>query len=302
MFKNATIHRLGAAWAPDLCATNEALAAATFTPCGPTQHISAGFVPPRNSNGLGDLVEAIDGQWMLKVKIETRTVPAQTLKKRVAELAATIEQQTGRKPGAKVRKELKEQALLELLPQAFTKEVEVFAWIDPAARLLVLDTASATRADAIVTMLVRTIEGLEVSYVHTEMSPSAAMTHWLGTGEAPQGFTVDRECELVAQDELRSVVRYGKHPLDVDNVREHIKSGKVATKVALTWRDRVSFVLTEAMQLRKVQFLDVVFEGKSQDDDQFDADVAILTGELGEMMPDLLEALGGVMVQEGGAA
>ena len=62
--------------------------------------------------------------------------------------------------------------------------------------------------------------------------------------------------------------------------------------------ERVSFVLTEALQLKKVAFLDVVFEGSpaspgDRKDDGFDADVAIATGELVQLIPDLLEALGG---------
>jgi recombination associated protein RdgC len=131
------------------------------------------------------------------------------------------------------------------------------------------------------------------------------MTSWLHDGdkldtEDRQGFDLDRDCELKSTDELRSVVRYGKHPLDVDNVREHIKAGKVATKLALTWRGRVSFVLNESMQLRMLSFLDVVFEaGAARIDDKaeaFEADVAIFTGEMTKLIPDLVEALGGEAV------
>ena len=70
----------------------------------------------------------------------------------------------------------------------------------------------------------------------------------------------------------------------------------MATKLALTWRGRVSFVLTEALQLRKLSFLDVVFEGSENDADALDADVAIMTGELTNMLPELVDALGGELV------
>ena len=76
--------------------------------------------------------------------------------------------------------------------------------------------------------------------------------------------------------------------------------GKVPTRLAMTWSDRVSFVLTEAMQLKKIAFLESVFEGSASPadgkDDNYDADVAIATGELSQLIPDLLEALGGEMV------
>ena len=57
----------------------------------------------------------------------------------------------------------------------------------------------------------------------------------------------------------------------------------------------MSFVLTDTMQVKKVQFLDVVFEGNKPEDSGFDADAAIATGELKQLIPDLLEALGGEM-------
>ncbi|WP_295545263.1 recombination-associated protein RdgC, partial [uncultured Pseudacidovorax sp.] len=56
---------------------------------------------------------------------------------------------------------------------------------------------------------------------------------------------------------------------------------------------------TEGMQLRKLQFLEGVFDGAGSDaqakDEGFDTDAAIVTGELGQLLPALLEALGGEM-------
>lgn len=56
---------------------------------------------------------------------------------------------------------------------------------------------------------------------------------------------------------------------------------------------RLSFVLTEGMQLKKVELLGVVMEGQNQADAGFDADVAIATGELTKLIPGLIEALDG---------
>ena len=119
------------------------------------------------------------------------------------------------------------------------------------------------------------------------------MAAWLGSGEAPAGFSIDRDCELKSADEMKSVVRYARHPLDNPQVREHIEGGKVPTRLALTWNERVSFVLTDSLQLKKLDFLDGVFEGQTAQDDGFDADAAITTGELRRLIPDLVDALGG---------
>lgn len=300
MFKNLIVYRIGAEWRPDLTALAQSVDKMRFVPCAATQQKSAGWVEPRGE-AHGPLVEQVGGQWMLKLMAEQRVVPGSVVKRRTEEIAEQIEQQTGRKPGKKQTKELKEQALLELLPMAFTKLSSTWVWIAPKERLLVLDCGSQSRADEVVTLLVKALEGLPLSLIQTEMSPAVAMTHWLGTGEPPYQFSVDRECELKSPDEMKSVVRYARHPLDTDEVKQHIAVGKVPTRVALTWRDRVSFMLTESLQLKKLAFLDVVFEGaaaqsagsKADKAEAFEADVAISTGELVGLIPDLLEALGG---------
>ncbi len=89
-------------------------------------------------------------------------------------------------------------------------------------------------------------------------------------------------------------MRYARNPLDIEEVQSHIDAGKLPTKLALTWDDRVSFVLTEGLQIKKVSFLDTVFEGTKSDDSGFDADVAIATGELRKLLPNLFDALGGL--------
>jgi recombination associated protein RdgC len=140
---------------------------------------------------------------------------------------------------------------------------------------------------------------LDLEVVQTQESPAVSMSHWLATREAPWRFTVDRDCELKAPDEQKATVRYSRHTLEIDEVAQHITAGKVPTQLALTWNDRVSFVLTEAGQVRKLKLLDVVLEGvdkPGKGEDGFDADAAILTGELSALIPDLLEALGGELV------
>ena len=257
------------------------------------------WIEPRGEKH-GPLVEAIGGQWVLRLMTEQRVVPGSVVKRRTDEIADQIEEQTGRRPGKKQTKELKEQALLELLPMAFTKVGTSWVWIAPKQRLLVLDCGSQAKADEIVTLLVQAMDGLAVSLIQTEMSPAVAMSHWLGTGEPPYQFSVDRECALKSPDEMKSVVRYSRHPLDTDEVKQHIQAGKVPTHLALTWRDRASFVLTDSGKLKKLSFLDVVFEGPSSPahgkvdkSEAFEADCAIFTGEMVQLIPDLLEALGG---------
>jgi recombination associated protein RdgC len=293
LFKNLIVYRIAAGWSVGAQEMQERLDKARFVECGATQPLSIGWVEPRGV-AHGPLAEVVAGQLLLKLATEQKVLPGNVVKRRVDEMAAKIEKATGRKPGKKQKKELKEEAVLELLPQAFTKQGAIDVWIDPQHMLMLVAAGSPARADEVVSLLVKSFDGLSVTQINTVESAAVAMTRWLSSGEPPRAFTVDRECELKSADEMKSIVRYARHPLDTDEVRRYVDEGKLPTKLALTWQGRVSFMLTDTMQIKKITFLDGVFEGsKPGKDEAFDADAAIATGELRQMIPDLIEALGG---------
>lgn len=299
MFKNALIYRINSEWEQsDAESVNARLDGMRFVACAPTAQSSAGFVEPRGEEH-GLLLESVGGQWIARILVEKKSVPADVIKRRVKELADKIEADTGRRPKGKKAKELKEEALLELLPRAFPKRTSVSVWIDPAARLLLVDASSHSTADAVVTLLVEALGGgISLALLQTQMSPAAAMTQWLKDREGgPSGFSVDRECELKCPDGEQSTVRYSRHTLDLEEVVTHLEQGKLPTKLAMTWGSRVSFVLTDKLTLKSIKLLDVALadqpEGSAGD---FDASVAIFTGEMKQLVPELTEALEGELV------
>lgn len=293
MFSNLIIYKIaGAPWraaADDIAAE---LAMCEFVDCGPTQERSAGWVSPRGELN-GALVEVVAGQYILRLQIETKSVPPVVVKRKAQARADEIEQTTGRKPGKKEMRDLREEALRALLPAAFPKRSSTMVWIDPHAGLLLIDATTARRADEIISLLVKTLEGFVVKELHTATSAAAAMCSWLATQDLPTGFSIDRKCELKATDTSKAVIRYANHALDIDEIRQHIDEGKLPTLLAMTWDERVSFLLTERMQLRKLTFADSVFETVGEKEDRFDADVAIATGEIRRLLPDLIAALDG---------
>lgn len=287
------VYKLGVAWTATPEQIEQALDDQRFEECGATQERSAGWVPPRGEEH-GALVEAVGGQYLLKLMVESKAVPASVVKRKAEERAQQIEATTGRKPGKKEIRDLREEAKQALLPVAFSKRGATLVWIDPQARRLIVDAGSQNRADEIIGLLVKLLDGFAVQELHTATSATAAMSEWLSSQEPPAGFSIDRECELKATDASKSVVRYAHHALDIEEIRQHIAEGKLPTKLAMTWDERVSFVLTESGQLRKLQFLDGVFEKTSREkEDGFDADAAIATGEISRLLPELLQALGG---------
>ncbi len=301
MFKNLTIFRFTGM--PEFSVFESDLAAAKFIECSPNQGKSYGFVPARG-NEHGAYAESIGGQWIAKFAIETRTVPADQVKKLVDERAKAIEESTGRKPGKKERREIEEDAHAELMPKAFPKRKDFHIWIDQKAGLLMMDTPSSARADDVIVALVGACDGLVISHVQTVTSPFVAMSEWLrNTDSVPENFALGRDCKLIASDETKRAVTYKNYHLDIDQVRQHITTGSLPDFVSMIHDDTVSFVLRDTLQLSKIKILDIAFDGvKDEDASGFDTDVAITTGELSKLIPRLINAMGGYLeVTEGGA-
>lgn len=304
MIKNATIYRMRSPNGCTLSVENmeEALQAMVYVPCSASQSQAIGWVEPRGE-AHGALVELVAGQRILKLMIESKTVPATQIKKAAQEAADQIEAEVGRRPGKKEMKELRENVLQTLLPHAFPRLASVWVWMDLATDALVIGAVNQRQLDEAVTLLVRTFDQLSLQLLQTKVTPQAAMTQWLSTTEPendwPEGFSVERECELRSADEEKSLVRFSRHHLNNDQVRKHVAEGKLPTRLALSWEGRVGFVLDEGMHLRKIAFLEGVFDGRADKDDVsgFDADVALTTGELSKLIPALVGALGGELVQ-----
>lgn len=297
MFSNLTVYRIAPNWEPSLETMEAALDAARFAPCSASQDKSVGWAEPRGEEH-GPLVESVAGQRILKLVIETKAVPGSVVKEKAQEAADHIEATTGRKPGKKETKELREDALQALLPQAFPRRGSVWVWFDMKNGLLVTDAGSQSKNDEVVTALVRVFDGLAVTLLQTAMTPQTAMTQWLATTDPqndwPEGFNIERECELKSADEEKSTVKFTRHHLATDEVRKHLAEGKLPTRLAISWEGRVGFTLTESMQLKKISFLEGVFDDRPSDDDSgFDADVALATGEISKLLPALIGALGG---------
>ena len=211
------------------------------------------------------------------------------------ERAREIEETEGRRIGRRELRELQEQMTLELLPRAFIRRRTTHAWIDRGNGWLVVDAASPAKAEEVLEHLRRSLDSLPAKVLKPVQSPSAAMTGWVAAGEAPAGFTLDQDLELRSAE--KASVRYANHPLEGEEIRRHIADGKVVTRLAMTWNDRISFVLNDLLQIRRVAFLDILkeqSESQTEDaDERFDIDFTLMTGEVAQLLADLLTALGG---------
>jgi recombination associated protein RdgC len=291
LFKNIFVYQLvSAGQALDV----ESADRHAFTPCGLTTQSSIGWEPPRG-NAYDAMLERIGSNIILKATLEKKSVPADIINRELGAIVQRIEDETGRKPGRKETAELRIQVIMDLLPKAFPKRASYPVWIDTEKARVIIGASSAGVADQIVSLMVASFDKISISLVHSTHTPMGVMTGWLDSGDAGESFAIGRQVELKATDESKATVKFSNHHLEAEKMREHMAQGKLPTKLQMSWRDRVSFILTDTMQLKKIEFLDGVMADYGDDDADsgFDADVAISTGELSTLIDDLIQAFGG---------
>lgn len=294
MFKNATIYRV-----PGLPALEAALTASqgqAFHPCGPTQPQSYGWAPPRG-HANGALIEAIGQQWILKLCIETRAVPAQAVKKALDEAASLVEKETGRRPRGKRLKEMKEEVIQTMMPKAFPKTKACIVWIDCLNETLVIDTASESVA-TLAAILLQQAFGPDFKPMRflTKHAPSTLMQAWLKDGGTSNvDFSIGASAKLEGSGDTGESVTYTNRELDTDEVKLHLSQGSVVASLAVHWGNRAKFTMTSnGSVLRGIKLTDAaLISYGGEKEDSFDADVAIYTGELARLIPDFWAALGG---------
>lgn len=293
-FRNARVFKLAQGAADTLSQHIEStLDPWRFTEARAGDMQSIGWFPPV---GGGNLEHVVGGQVLLCLRVEKKILPAAVVKLEARMRAAKIEQQQGFKPGRKQMKEITELVTDELLPKAFSKYTDTGVWIDPANGFLVIDSASPSKSDEVLGMLAKAFDPFPVQALYMQTMPALAMTTWLADDEPPAGFSIDQDTELESMTASGGKVRYVRQSIDPAEVNKHIGQGKQCTRLALTWNDRVSFVLAEDFTLKGIKALDVLREdcGAAENEaERFDSNFALMAGELGKLLHDLIAAHGG---------
>ncbi|WP_028357874.1 recombination-associated protein RdgC [Brackiella oedipodis] len=294
-FKNLKIYRLNPNWHITAEALSEALQPHAFNPGNPGRDTQFGWVPVMAD---ADLVYGLQNVLFLSLKAEKKLLPASVINQFAREKAKEVEEQQGYRPGRKQLKEIKELVTDTLLPKAFSIYRETRLYLDLEHHYLVIDAASPTKADEVISQLVKVLNPMPIQSYMTAISPSTAMTEWLYTDQAPAGFSIDPHTEFKSTQQERATIRFANITPEQSEVAKHVESGKICSKLGLTWQDRVSFVLDDTLTLKKITPLELLSEekelGSFDETEQFDADMTLMSRTLAQLLQDLTEALGGL--------
>lgn len=296
-FKNLMVYRLSREVALNADEMEKQLSAFAFTPCGSQDMAKTGWVSPMGSHSDA-LTHAVNGQIVICARKEEKILPSPVIKQELQAKIERLEAEQHRKLKKTEKDALKDEVLHSLLPRAFSRFNQTFMWIDTVNDLIMVDAASAKRAEDTLALLRKSLGSLPVVPLTMESPIELTLTEWVRSGEMPAGFAIQDEAELKAVLEEGGVIRCKKQNLISDEIAVHIEAGKLVTKLAVDWQERIQLMLSDDCSLKRLKFADTLRE---QNDDidrddfaqRFDADFILMTSELAALIKNTIEALGG---------
>lgn len=294
-FKNLTLFRAIGADRLDGPALQEALAAAVVRPCGKLEPMTMGWISPYDPDDER-MVHTVGKCHLLRFARRERVLPPAVVRERVAERAAAFRDKTGRRPTRRQQVNLRDEVMMELLPQAFVKPAYVDCCLDAEAGWFAVNAAGGKRSEEVATGLRYAVDGLQLQAIDAANRIRTVMSGWLEAGRCADDFALGEECDLRDDRDAGSTVRCRKQDLEAPEIGLHLKAGKRAVKLGLIWADRLAFSLGEDFTLARLKPLDLLLEQMEAVPDgdgvaALDAEFALMTLELRALIEALVKAL-----------
>ncbi len=280
-----------------------------FSPCSNYEKSRLGWVSPLGEAfddtpdedgevNLPPLTHVIGDFIMVCAQKQDRILPASVVRQETEEKVAEIEQRQARKVYRKEKREIQDNVYASLLPRAFTKNQQTFAYISVKQKLLAVDSASAPRAEEVVNLLRDSLESFPVGLPNSRTAPGDVLTRWLRASKAAPNFAIGEDAVLHNPLDSSNVVRCASQDLTGDEIATHLEAGKQAKSLALSWNGVIHCMVNDDLSIKRLQFEAIEEDNAGMEDatpaQKFDQDFALMTLELDNFFTELFNAFGGL--------
>lgn len=306
LFRNMIAYRITQPLALEQSALEEALATKLARKCESQELSTFGFVSPYATKELvrneqspalsmwSDSSKAV----LIACRHEEKNIPGSVIREEVGDRVKAIETEQQRKVYKKERDSIKDQVTLEFLPRAFSRSSITMAYIDLDQQLIVVDASSHKKAENLLSTLREVLGTLPVRPLSVKIAPTTTLTDWVKTSEIPAGIFMLDTCTLTDIGDDGGSVICKTQDLTTDEVKALISTGKIVTKMAIAFEDKMNFVIDDKLAISKVRFEDLLVDNSSKEagDDmnaQLEASFILMVETNRLMLATLIEALGG---------
>jgi recombination associated protein RdgC len=174
----------------------ETLSSFPWAPCGPSFAETSGFVPPVPS---GTLVRDIGDFAFFAFRIDSKILPASVINDETDRVVSHIEFVEKKYVGRKRRRDIREEAIVTLLPKAFVRHTVTRGWFDFERNVLVID-ATRQRAQKVIGAIIKRMPDATFAEWNPSgnMSAETFLSRWV-TNE-PGELAIGHMTKLVRED------------------------------------------------------------------------------------------------------
>lgn len=285
-FRNLTFFRFPAS--VDFSQIDTQLPEARLKPVGPLEMSSRGFISPFGRDEAEPLSHRVGNALWLTVGGEDKLLPGAVVNDRLARKIADMEQREGRKPGGRLRKQMKDDLLHELLPAAFVRPSRTDAMLDLQRGFIAVDTPSRKSAENVVSQIRGVLGSFPALPLNAQVNPRSVLTGWVKGEPMPEGLGLGEECELRDAIDGGTVIKVANMELQSDEIAKHLEMGMQVTRLALNLDDHVTFVFGDDLVVRKLKFLDGALDQLENTDTdglraELDARFALMSSEVAHL-------------------
>lgn len=297
-FKNLILYRFTEPFGLSISQLNEKLEQSAFMSCPKSESFSVGWISPYGQDS-NVFVHALPGNFLFAFCKEEKILPSTVIKEELEKKIALIQSSEDRIVYRKEKNELREQITINLRHQAFSRKKVTLAYINLEHDFLLIDSSSRTKAEELTSFLRKTLGSLKLALPETKTQPEVMMTSWLLNKVDLPYFSIAHNCDMLDPRQKTAMIKCKEQDLNAQEIISHLQSGKQIVKLAMNWQDKITFEFNDDLSIKKIKFLDLIQKQRDErkpnsNQEQLDADFAIMTGEFSQFLPELWSLFDGL--------
>jgi len=293
-FNNLVVYQLNTPFEKNADELEQGLEEFRLKPCPPHARQSQGFVAPIDEEK--GRVHSLYGCHLLVAAKEVRLLPSSIIQAVLEEKNNAFELNHNRPMRRAEILQLKEEIEFDLLPKAFSVQKKDWFYIDTNKQWLFINSANPNKASEVITLLTKALGSLDAAPLMPDSDLSTLFARWLHEPTSlPEGLMLAKICVLVTSGEDKSQYTCKDIEENIEELTTLLAQGYTVSSIELIWQERIQFILTNNFLLKRLKCLDYLDDafkdnGKlDNDQEQFDANFSLLTGELRDLIQFLMD-------------
>lgn len=236
------------------------------------------------------LVQAQNNRILFRFVIKERVLPSSVVKEEVEKRCDVLESETGHSVGRKKKADIKNDVLLEYLPNSFIRvKQDIHGYFDFNNRTLVIGSATKSVTETVTALIRKALGSLPITNLLGECTdPRILLTEWMKSHTMPPELEFLSKLKLSDASEESRKLDASNFELDSEELSSAFASGMLVDETEMQFNKSIKGVMSCDFTFKKMALSDVVREPLLEMDSKdklaiMDAEFEIAASEIGKV-------------------